>query len=518
MPVSLTPAPRADSQLDSQADFGRAATPQEFAHLMRLPPQDAVAYMQGRERLAVTYNWRELWQPEHARAFTVSRLTQADVLDAVRRGIAQSVAGDLTRKDFVRDAKAVLQKEGWWGEKEVTDPATGEVHTTRFDSRRLGLIFDVNTATAAAAGQWARIQQTKGTFGFLRYLSRDDGRVRPAHQAWHNLVLPVDDAFWHTHYPPNGWRCRCRVVSLRGKDLDRLLQAQQTNPPGDPAMAIKTTAPKVVYKEWLNSHTGQVQRVPEGIDPGWGYNVGQAQAQAQARAKVEAEKLRQLDPSVRAQVLASRKVDMGARADLDKLPPVTVVDVAANPFGLAPGATKGELMQAARVHLRAYQDLQMQDKAPMLNEDTGWEFTVNRLAVKKMADNNNQSLAELGAVSEIAELVRWAKRVETHPDVQHANDHVGAVHRFYVAMSMDGTLYRVKLTVKEYVAGIKAGEMALHALQAIELEEMGGTSPGTLPNRAGFATSDQTTQPTTRRVISLTELIRYAIGGGNGEH
>lgn len=275
MPASVTPTPRPDPQ----ADFGRAVTPQEFARLASMAPQEAVAYMAAREQLAVTYSWRDLWQPEHARAFTVSRLTQADVLEDLRKGIAASVGGDLTRVDWMRDAQAVLQKAGWWGTKEVIDPDTGEVLKNRFDSRRLGLIFDTNTRTAHAAGQWERMQQTKRTFNVLRYVTQDDGRVRAAHMAWHNLVLPVDDPFWATHYPPNGWRCRCRVIPMRQKDLDKLVQAQQASPSVDPTKRLKTERPDMVWRDWLNAKTGQVQRVPMGIDPGWAYNVGQAGAQ-----------------------------------------------------------------------------------------------------------------------------------------------------------------------------------------------------------------------------------------------
>jgi uncharacterized protein with gpF-like domain len=42
----------------------------------------------------------------------------------------------------------------------------------------------------------------------------NDTRTRPAHKAMDNVIKPVGDAFWKTHYPPNGYRCRCSVVSL----------------------------------------------------------------------------------------------------------------------------------------------------------------------------------------------------------------------------------------------------------------------------------------------------------------
>ena len=35
------------------------------------------------------------------------------------------------------------------------------------------------------------------------------------------MTLPVSDPWWQTHRPPNGYRCRCRVVSVTQRDYDR---------------------------------------------------------------------------------------------------------------------------------------------------------------------------------------------------------------------------------------------------------------------------------------------------------
>lgn len=49
---------------------------------------------------------------------------------------------------------------------------------------------------------------------------RHSGAEHPRlqHKAWDGLTLPADHPFWQTHYPPNGWRCRCRAVPMRAKD------------------------------------------------------------------------------------------------------------------------------------------------------------------------------------------------------------------------------------------------------------------------------------------------------------
>lgn len=245
-----------------------ATAAQAFAALRRLTPQEAVDYLRGRDRLTTTYNWSELWQEEHARQFTVSRLASADLLADLQRLITDSVAGDLSRRDYMRDARAALAKAGWWGEREVLDPATGELVRTRFDPARLKLIYDTNTRQAYAAGQWERIEATKKTHPYLRYVTMDDDKVRPAHRAWHNVTLPVDDPFWATHMPPNGWRCRCRVVPVNRRDYER-----GTTPTEAPMVK---TAPEVVMRDWLDRAAGKVRSVPAGVDPGFGYNPGRA--------------------------------------------------------------------------------------------------------------------------------------------------------------------------------------------------------------------------------------------------
>lgn len=252
---------------------------QEFADLYRMPPREAVAYMAGRSWVVPSFNWQDIWQEEHASQFTVSRLTSADLLQTFHDLVTRSVAGDLTRTDFLRDARAALSDAGWWGENEVLDPSTGELLRTRFDASRLKLIFDVNTRMAGAAGQWERVQRTKASHPYLRYITKRDGRVRELHRRWDRLTLPVDDAFWEAHLPPNGWRCRCRVVAVTQREFDR-----GTTPTGEPMIKV---APPQVDRAWENPRTGEVLRVPSGVDPGFAYNPGKARAEALSKLVLE---------------------------------------------------------------------------------------------------------------------------------------------------------------------------------------------------------------------------------------
>lgn len=265
-----------------------ATAAQAFAALFKLTPEGALAYLRDRALLKVTYGWTELWQEEHALQFTVSRLASADLLAELQRLITESVGGDLSRTDYMRDARSALAKAGWWGTSEVKDPDTGEIKRTTFDPARLKLIYDTNTRMAYAAGQWERVEATRKTHPYLRYVTQRDDKVRPAHAAWDNVTLPSDASFWTSHMPPNGWRCRCRVVQVNRRDYERGI-----TPTGEP---MKKAAPETVMREWLDKSTGEIKRVPAGIDPGFGYNPGQAR---QAAVKqLQADKARALPGAI----------------------------------------------------------------------------------------------------------------------------------------------------------------------------------------------------------------------------
>jgi hypothetical protein len=194
------------------------------------------------------------------------------------------------------------------------------------------------------------------------------------------------------------------------------------------------------------------------------------------------------------------------RPNLARLPPIPVVGVKA-----APESNWDQLRSDALKVLQKYQhdaDAPSDNKSQplkLLNEDLGWELSINRPSVSKMGSNKNQSEASLLAINQLYELMRWAKRVETHPDTKHKNDNVGAIHRFYVPMQIGDKLYRVKLTVKEHLGLNGAAEkMVLHALEAVDID-IGSAPPGILQSTDIYSFS---AQPTTRRTISIEQLLQ----------
>ena len=230
-------------------------------------PGAAFAAFVARELLKPTFSWWDVWQSEHAAAFMVAGIAEQDLLDVVRVLVADAIATGRSFGDFAAALRPQLVKKGWWGDVAISDPLTGEQRITRFDDARLRLILDTNLRVSYAAGEWQAAQRAKKRRPYLLYRTMRDERVRISHAAWDGVALPVDDPWWHTHYPPNGWRCRCRAISVSERDLERYRSD---------GFKIVTEAPPVEMVRYLDRRTGQEAEVPAGIDPGWAYNVGEA--------------------------------------------------------------------------------------------------------------------------------------------------------------------------------------------------------------------------------------------------
>jgi SPP1 gp7 family putative phage head morphogenesis protein len=205
-----------------------------------------------------------------ARAFAVAGVMRLDILQILRDGIDQAIAQGESIESFRKTVRSQLLAKGWWGNIEVTDPDTGELRTTKFNDRRLQLIYDVNLRQSYAAGRWSRIERLKQRFPFVMYRTMRDERVRKSHQEWDGLALPVESDFWRTHYPPNGWNCRCTAFGIDEAGIAKLQRA---------GLPVKRKEPAVQWRVWHNpTREGDVAfvPVPRGIDPGFAYNPGQS--------------------------------------------------------------------------------------------------------------------------------------------------------------------------------------------------------------------------------------------------
>ncbi|MEQ8747342.1 PBECR2 nuclease fold domain-containing protein [Pyruvatibacter sp.] len=232
------------------------------------PPADAVRFFESKG-YQTGFDWRDVWQQEHARAFTVAKAMRLDILQDIRQEVDRAIREGTTLAEFKERLTPALQRKGWWGRQSATDPVTGEIRTVQLGSpRRLATIYDTNLRMSHAAGRWARVERNAARRPYLVYRAVMDDRTRDEHRQWHDIVRPWDDAFWDTHYPPNGWHCRCIVRQMGVRDLKRNGLEMSSD-----ADVQKVTAQT---KRWRNKRTGAVEQLPVGIAPGFNYNVGKA--------------------------------------------------------------------------------------------------------------------------------------------------------------------------------------------------------------------------------------------------
>jgi SPP1 gp7 family putative phage head morphogenesis protein len=134
-------------------------------------------------------------------------------LQATERSRAFSIAGVASREqlqDVLDSLNSVLRKGVSFDEWKKS----ATVQDLDLPGYRLDNIFRTNMQAAYNAGHWTQQQETKARRPYLMYDAINDSRVRPSHLELDNVVKPIDDPFWNTYYPPNGFQCRCSTISL----------------------------------------------------------------------------------------------------------------------------------------------------------------------------------------------------------------------------------------------------------------------------------------------------------------
>lgn len=209
---------------------------------------EAIDYLKAKLPEA-TLKSDDLAGPVHSKVFAVSGAVNTDLVSDIQKSLVSALENGTTITQFRKDFDAAVQKHGW----------------TYKGKRgwRTGVIFNTNMRSAHMAGRWQQLIANQAQRPYLQYRTAGDARVRPLHRMWNGLIYPISDSFWSTHYPPNGWGCRCTVRAYGEAEL------QSKNLTVSKPFELKTR--DVVTRDGELKDT-----VPHGIDPGWDHNVGQS--------------------------------------------------------------------------------------------------------------------------------------------------------------------------------------------------------------------------------------------------
>lgn len=241
--------------------------------------------------------WRDIQRGAHDRAFMVAGAAKADLLADLRKAVDQSIQGG-SIGEFRKGFAEIVAKHGWTG-------WTGEGSKVG-EAWRTRVIYQANMATSYAAGRRAQLLDPAllARRPYWRYVHNDSvTHPRPHHKRWGDMRLTLrhDHPFWKTHFCPNGWGCKCRVMAVAA--------------PGDG----DATTPPDGWSD-IDPATG----APVGIDEGWDYAPG-ARADDELRSFVQ-DKLINYPPAI-SKALSS---DVNRYINAEDLVPDFVRDVLAD--------------------------------------------------------------------------------------------------------------------------------------------------------------------------------------------
>jgi hypothetical protein len=257
-------------------------------------PKAALDYIKNKE-LKVGFSYKDVWNEEHATSFTVAKAMQMDVLADMHKAVIQAVGNGQSFDSFKKSIKPTLQQKGWWGRKEMTDPLTGHTVDAQLGSdRRLKTIYDVNMRSAYQKGQYDRTMASD-LHPYFMYRIGPSVKHRENHLNWDGLILPKDDPFFVVYFPPNGWGCKCYTRAVTEAQKKKYEAEGIPVPPaadgsGGGKLRVKTEAPPVTYKTYINERKGIAEKVPVGVDPAFNWNQGKVSRMESAKWKMERSK------------------------------------------------------------------------------------------------------------------------------------------------------------------------------------------------------------------------------------
>ena len=244
----------------------------------RLIPKQALDYIKNK-KLHPAFSYKDVWNEEHATAFTVAKAMQLDVLSDIKGAVEKAIEKGTTFEQFKKELKPTLMQKGWWGKRDMVDPLTGETITAQLGSdRRLKTIYSTNLRSAYQKGQYDRTMESD-LHPYLMYRIGASVHHREQHLKWNNLILPKDDPLWNSIFPPNGYGCKCYTVAVTQARKEKYerdgVPAYNPDTQKTVRLPVQTTAPKPNYKNYFNERKGTLERIPQGITPGFNWNQGQ---------------------------------------------------------------------------------------------------------------------------------------------------------------------------------------------------------------------------------------------------
>ena len=183
------------------------------------PFQEAIDYFKDKVPFP-TQRGQKVPEGFHDHAFTVTGLTKGSLLEDTKWLIERAMEDGQGLDDFTRQFNRLIGRKGW-------QPG----------DRRIQTIFDTNIRRSYSAGRREQMldpdiaDRRPGRMWIHRTPEKEEGGTpRPHHKALHRKVFRNTETFWDKAFAPCGFGCRCTVMTLSEKQMERMGVTYETPP------------------------------------------------------------------------------------------------------------------------------------------------------------------------------------------------------------------------------------------------------------------------------------------------
>jgi len=212
--------------------------------IFNVPAQKMREYVNAKRTVLPSETWQMVDFDAHSHAFALAGAVKLeflhDVLKSIRDNANRGEGFGTWKKEFRR---AVIAHGGdsainTTPSGTLTTTQDGNLHIPLLNKWRQRVIYETNMKSAYAAGKYAELTDPDNleNFPFWQYVHgylRTPQSPRDEHVKWNGMILPANDPWWNTHFPPNGWGCTCGIIALTKKQAQEAGGVSSQIPEGD---------------------------------------------------------------------------------------------------------------------------------------------------------------------------------------------------------------------------------------------------------------------------------------------
>lgn len=170
-------------------------------------PEEAIKYLESLG-IAITWDWRQELDAIRNMAFTVSKITNADILQETLNALQNAVKEGTPFEKFKTNFTQVLRNRGFITKEDGS-------------AWRLDTIYRTNLQTTYMSGRFKQMKEVQMSFPYWRFVAVLDSRTSQICRDLNGVILRADDPFWQSNYPPRHFNCRSRVVALNDSLMEQ---------------------------------------------------------------------------------------------------------------------------------------------------------------------------------------------------------------------------------------------------------------------------------------------------------